>query len=565
VNIEPRHAVPARPRPHRRHARNALVAGTALALAAGGVVLAQVVRASDDCAADRPVLEVAASPDVAGVVTRIADGVHDPRGCPAVRVRAEAGPDVLSTLGPSSSRAPDVWIPDSSLWIGRARDEKLLPPARQESFGSSPLVVALPRALRDGLAHRDATGQWQDLVSAVAAGQVPVRLPDDAASPSTVGLLAAFKAAADQQTDPRATLTGLLRGTQVQATPGGDDAALATLRDTAQGGLPVPEQAVFQDTGTPGAAPIAAVYPQVAGTPFDYPFTVLTPGARQEVIADHLLSALRSADGQAMVREAGFRGVDGAGAGLTAERGVDGTQRGTVSVPDPATTEELRTALEAVHRDARLLAVIDVSGSMADPAPGSPGSSRLDLALRAAAAGMELYPATTEVGLWAFSEDMSGSSDHQELVPMAPLSAPAPGGRQALALAMAQTRPVPDGGTGLYDTTLAAVRAVRAGWDPARVNAVVLLTDGDDTDADGIGLDQLLATLRSEQASSGQPVPVISIAYGDSAGAQSLAAISAATGGATYQSSDPGRIRDVFLDAVSQRACRPECPTATGN
>jgi len=125
---------------------------------------------------------------------------------------------------------------------------------------------------------------------------------------------------------------------------------------------------------------------------------------------------------------------------------------------------------------------------------------------------------------------------------------------------------VPDGGTGLYDTTLAAVRTVRAGWDPARVNAVVLLTDGDDTDDDGIGLDELLATLRSEQE-SGQPVPVITVAYGDGDGdgAQSLAAISAATGGASYQVSDPGRIRDIFLDAVGQRACRPQCEHGDGN
>jgi hypothetical protein len=55
---------------------------------------------------------------------------------------------------------------------------------------------------------------------------------------------------------------------------------------------------------------------------------------------------------------------------------------------------------------------------------------------------------------------MSGTSDHQQLVPIAPLTASGAGGRQALALAMAQMRPVLDGGTGLYDSTLAAVRAV---------------------------------------------------------------------------------------------------------
>lgn len=207
---------------------------------------------------------------------------------------------------------------------------------------------------------------------------------------------------------------------------------------------------------------------------------------------------------------------------------------------------------------------MDVSGSMAAHVPGSGVSTRLDLARRAAAAGLQLYPDTTEAGLWSFSEGVTPTSDHQELVPIAPLTDSAPGGRESLALAMAQMRPVPDGGTGLYDTTLTAVRAVRAGWDPTRGNAVVLLSDGEDTDADGISLDQMLTTLRSEQA-PGQPVLVITIAYGDDSGAESLAAISDATGGAAYQTSDPSRIRGIFADAVGQRACRPHCQPAAGS
>ena len=78
--------------------------------------------------------------------------------------------------------------------------------------------------------------------------------------------------------------------------------------------------------------------------------------------------------------------------------------------------------------------------------------------------------------------------------------------------------------------------------------------------AHGLGL---LTTLRTEQA-AGQPVPVITIAYGDDSGAQALAAISAATDGATYQTSDPGRILEVFLDAVGQRACLPACEPGAG-
>ena len=72
----------------------------------------------------------------------------------------------------------------------------------------------------------------------------------------------------------------------------------------------------------------------------------------------------------------------------------------------------------------------------------------MDLAAQAAAAGLQLYPDRTEVGLWSFSEDVTSTSDHSELVPIAPLTARAAGGRTALREALAGLRPVPDGGTG---------------------------------------------------------------------------------------------------------------------
>jgi Ca-activated chloride channel family protein len=558
---EARHAIPpqrGRRLPRRLLRSRVLVIGAALALAAGGVVVAQFVGASTGCDPHRPQLQVVAAPDIAPAVSRIAAGVLDPGGCSQVQVRAEAPSDVLTALQASSAEPSDVWIPDSSLWVGHARDDQLITPAGQESIASSPLVLALPRALQDQGADAKAAPAWQDVLGALSTGQLVLHVDGEATSPSTAGVLVALQKAAEQRPEARAFLAGVLRGAQVGGEVGGSGQALHALSSSAGSAVPVAEQAVFSYTRSEGASKIAAVYPEGAGTPFDYPFTVLHAGGGPRGTADRLLGALRSADGQALLRAEGFRGVDGVGDGLTADRGVDGTRPSTVALPDIATVERLLDTLDAVHRDARVLAVVDVSGSMAAPVPGAHGNSRLGVALQAAAAGLQFYPDTTEVGLWAFSEKMSGTTDHQELVPLALLTAPAPGGRPAMKQAMTQLRAIPNGGTGLYDTTLAAVRAVRAGWDPDRVNVVVLLTDGDDTDDDGIGLDQLLRTLRSEGA-SGKPVPVITIAYGDSAGVKSLAAISAATGGAAYQASEPSRIRDIFLDAVAQRACRPNC------
>jgi len=537
--VRPRHSDSRRGRVPLR--RKAVVTGAALALAAGVTVVAQGSEASPACDPDRTLLRVAASPDIAAVVSRIADGVRDDGGCPGVDVRAESGPAVLTALG-RSDPPPDVWIPDSSLWVARALDDRLVTPGDSESIATSPLTLAVPAELADRLAHGADTVPWPDAVAALATGDLVLHLPAEearTAAPSTVGVLGALTATVQQQPDARATLTRMLRGVRVDPAPADGTRPLARTGLAADRAVAVPEQAVVHRHGTPGAA--VAVVDLPGGTPFDYPFTTLRAGAPHGSTAGRLLAALGSPQGQQALREEGFRGRDGA-----------------VAVPDPATAADLLAAFDAVRRDARLLAVVDVSGSMAAPVPGAGGSTRLDLALRAAAAGMELYPDTTEVGLWSFAEDPAGGPDHRELVPITPVAGAAPGGRAALALAMAQLRAVPDGGTGLYDTALAAVRAVRAGWDPDRVNAVVLLTDGADTDAHGIGLDELLGTLRAEQA-SGRPVPVITIAYGDESGAEALAAISAATDGASYQTSDPGRILQVFLDAVGQRACRPTC------
>jgi len=533
---------------------------SALALLVGVTAAFVVVQGRESCDPHRRVLHVVASPDIAPVVAAVgrnADRLEGEEDCSSLRVHAEAAADVLAGLQQGTAR-PDVWIPDSSLWLERATAQELLAPVNLGPVATRPLVVALSRALADRLVADGAPVQWDHMVAAVSTGEVVLDLTAPASPPSTVGVLLALKAAADQGPDPRGALTGLLRHARSEAVPGNGHGPLSVLDSSSDTAVPVPEQAVFDAASRSGTTPLVSVYPSAAGTPFDYPYAVLRPDGALGEMARNLLAALRDTEGQAELRGAGFRGPDGTGDGLRSDGAVDGSQPGAIAVPDLATADEVVRMLDAVHRRTRLLAVVDVSGSMAETVPEAGGSTRLDVALRAASGGLELYPDSTEVGLWSFSEDLTASSDYQELVPISPLTAPFPGGREGLAQAVTQLRPVADGGTGLYDTALAAVRAVRVGWDPTYVNAVLLLSDGADTDDDGIGLEQLLAALRNEDPA--RPVPIITISYGNGDGAEALAAMSEATGGASYQMSDPSRIRDVFLDAVGQRACRPECP-----
>ncbi len=227
---------------------------------------------------------------------------------------------------------------------------------------------------------------------------------------------------------------------------------------------------------------------------------------------------------------------------------------------DGAAVENAVRDVEVSNEPSRLLAILDISGSMQAQVPGSGGQSRIDLAKAAALRGLGLYPPDSEIGLWTFSTNLTPTTDYRELVPVGTL-APGPDGvtgQQKLAQALGGAQAIPDGGTGLYDTTLDAVRTLRAGWDPKRVNTVLILSDGMNDDANSISLPDLLTTLKNE-ADPQKPVTVISIGFGPDSDVDALKQISAATGGSTYVSQDPNDIGEIFLDAVGQRMCRPNC------
>ena len=91
--------------------------------------------------------------------------------------------------------------------------------------------------------------------------------------------------------------------------------------------------------------------------------------------------------------------------------------------------------------------------------------------------------------------EAEGATDYRKLVPIQPLAS----GRTEMLSKLADIQPVPNGKTGLYDTVLAAYKAVQNNWDPSRVNSVVIMTDGQNDDPGGMTLDQLISQLKSIQ------------------------------------------------------------------
>jgi Mg-chelatase subunit ChlD len=399
-----------------------------------------------------------------------------------------------------------------------------------------------------------------DLVTSLGTGTPGDRLglaDPRRSAPSRAALLAVDQGLSAQP-DGRARLATVLRAADASL-PQEPDALLQELGGAATFAAAVSEQAVFAHNERADARPVVASY--LAGAPgLDYPFVVIASDPAKRADAVLLRQALRGAAWTQRAQAAGFRAADGAvGVDLRRQEGVDPRQGRSAGPVDPSAIQRAVRTFESITLGTRMLAVIDVSGSMAAAVEGRQGQTRMDLALGAAANGLGLYPDDAHIGLWVFSTGLTPTSDHRELLPIGAVGVQPDGvpGREKMARALADVQVVPHGDTGLYDTTLAAVRAVRNGWDPQSVNSVVLLTDGKNDDDDSIPLEQLLRQLQREAGE--RPVPVIGIAFGPDSDRDALNQISRATGGTTYVVDDVRRIHEVLADALARRPCRPTC------
>jgi Ca-activated chloride channel family protein len=197
------------------------------------------------------------------------------------------------------------------------------------------------------------------------------------------------------------------------------------------------------------------------------------------------------------------------------------------------------------------MVVIDVSGSMADEA--APGETKLALAKAAALASFDQFRGDDLVGLRQFSTGL-GPKQNEEEIDLAPV---APVGGQKDRLRQQTSGLVPANGTPLYAVTLSSVRDMLAGYDPTRINAVVLLTDGHNEDGDTANdkkqRDETVRFLQSQtQGENGRPVRLFTIGYGATADAAVLKEMAEATNGRYYgATADPTMITRVFLQVVS--------------
>ena len=195
-----------------------------------------------------------------------------------------------------------------------------------------------------------------------------------------------------------------------------------------------------------------------------------------------------------------------------------------------------------LRKRAHVLLIVDVSGSMGDTT--SQGATKLDLAKRAATEAIDQFAPDDEVGLWIFSTDRGPQHEpYLELVPIGPVATNGGIIRSKIASL------APEGGTGLYATLKPAAASMDRGFDPTRINGVVLLTDGKNEYPQDDDLDGLLGQLQAEDPD--RVVRVFPIAYGSDADLTVLQQIADASLGVAYDASDPATIDKVFADVIS--------------
>ncbi len=102
-----------------------------------------------------------------------------------------------------------------------------------------------------------------------------------------------------------------------------------------------------------------------------------------------------------------------------------------------------------------------------------------------------------------------------------------------------------EGDTALYDTIYRARQEIKP--DSKRINAIVVLTDGQDTASKAIKLDQLVPAVQSAKGA----VTIYTIGYGGDADGNVLQQIADA-GNGSYFKGDPTTINQVYLEIASQ-------------
>lgn len=251
----------------------AVAAGTAVAVQGG------VLSFSKSCEDSAIRLSVMASPDIAPADKARTDETKSDGHCLHIQVVARDSYKVADALS-AGTRTPDyqIWLPDSDLWLDRARGSgDGVPITPGDSIASSPVTLALVPSAAKTLGWPKKKYSWAELMAAAMESD-KVRLGAADPGRSATGLLAltSIASSSDKQggdSDTRVAATAKLLA---QRMSDGDTQVLETLAQDsgAEEGNPrrnqavlLSEQAAFaHNAGSTGGGKLELFYPKDAAS-----------------------------------------------------------------------------------------------------------------------------------------------------------------------------------------------------------------------------------------------------------------------------------------------------------
>jgi Ca-activated chloride channel family protein len=282
---------------------------------------------------------------------------------------------------------------------------------------------------------------------------------------------------------------------------------------------------------------LVALYPREGTFYSDNPYIVLNaPGvsAQQKDAAGVFGKFLQDEITPAKAASQGFRPGDPdkkPTAPIDAQHGANPAEpKRVLGLPQPQVLDRIRRSWRQDRKPANVMLVLDTSGSMSE-------EGKLDMAKRGLKVFLAQLSPTDRVGLISFNDQIFYNQ------PVDPFS------RDRAKLLSQIGQLFPGGETAVYDAAEAGLRSIQRLHDSSRINAVVVLTDGEDNQSKQTA-SELAHKLEQQARSEGLTVRVYTIAYGQEANRGELERIAAASGGKGYQG-DTSDIESVYRSISS--------------
>ena len=482
---------------------------------------------------------------------------------------------------------PTLWIPDSSIWVDVARTAGA-DVTTHDTAGSSNIVLAMPEPLADASGWTDTPPSWAEVFAAAesddfwgdlghrewggfklgktsplvassgaaaiyasfadAAGHVGDLAPSDVSSAPVIAAVTSHELATSHY---MATPEHFLwHARQAEESGSSADFLSAVIVDEKSiwdynRGI-TSRDGITRVAADPPVEPLVPVYPSDGFYAADDAIVPLAGNATPAEIAatDDFVRFIGTVEGQAAVQAGGYRDRNGDLADAVATVGaLAPTATADLAWPSADVVQAVNAAFPEVRKRANVLFLIDVSGSMDEPIGG--GQTKLTAAKQAITLALDHFTAGDHVGLAAFAQDDAGTLVPGAVTPMSDIATE----RDQLVAGIGSLRSMGD--TPLFEAVTTFTGVVASNWDPDRINAVVVLSDGEnDTNTPTTTQADMLAALEHAHH-GGTPVMVFTLAYGQDADAATLQSISSATGAHYYDATDPTKLAEVLGDLVT--------------